>query len=191
MAVNMTDVADARCLGLFRRANSTRHRTAGARRPVQKLLAQGQSIYRQGIAGNAAVPACASCHALSGAGLPPEFPRLAGQHEQYLVKQLERIPLGSAQQRSQPDDVHGGAQAVRRGHQSGGWVHRTDDIGAQRLRGRRECPPTSRFPSGAPMRPRANRLPARSYRSQTESRPILDATAHLQPNRPGIRLSRS
>ena len=54
-----------------------------------KLLAQGQSIYRQGIAGNAPVPACASCHALSGAGLPPEFPRLAGQHEQYLVKQLD------------------------------------------------------------------------------------------------------
>ena len=83
--------ADARCLGVFRRASSTRHRTAGRCRPVRRLLAQGRSIYRQGIAGNAPVPACASCHALSGAGLPPEFPRLAGQHEQYLVKQLEEF----------------------------------------------------------------------------------------------------
>ncbi len=57
----------------------------------QSLLARGQSIYRQGIARDSGVPACASCHALSGGGLPPEFPRLAGQFEPYLVKQLDEF----------------------------------------------------------------------------------------------------
>ena len=49
--------------------------------------AQGAAIYRDGIASKN-VPACASCHALDGAGLPPEFPRLAGQHPRYLAEQL-------------------------------------------------------------------------------------------------------
>ena len=49
--------------------------------------ARGAAIYRDGIA-NKNVPACASCHALQGTGLPPEFPRLAGQHAAYLAAQL-------------------------------------------------------------------------------------------------------
>jgi len=34
------------------------------------------------------VPPCASCHALNGAGLASEFPRLAGQHSRYIADQL-------------------------------------------------------------------------------------------------------
>jgi cytochrome c553 len=48
---------------------------------------RGQSIYDAGIAATN-VPACASCHALDGAGLPSEFPRLAGQHSRYVAAQL-------------------------------------------------------------------------------------------------------
>jgi len=49
--------------------------------------AAGQVIFEQGIAGRN-VPACVSCHGPQGAGLAA-FPRLAGQHADYLVKQLQ------------------------------------------------------------------------------------------------------
>lgn len=55
--------------------------------PDSDALRQGAAIYRHGIAAKN-VPACASCHALDGSGLPPEFPRLAGQHANYLEGQL-------------------------------------------------------------------------------------------------------
>jgi cytochrome c553 len=48
---------------------------------------RGAAIYDEGIAATQ-VPACASCHALDGEGLPSEFPRLAGQHSRYIADQL-------------------------------------------------------------------------------------------------------
>lgn len=56
-------------------------------RPDSAALRQGAAIYRHGI-DTKNVPACASCHAMNGSGLPPEFPRLAGQHTNYLEAQL-------------------------------------------------------------------------------------------------------
>jgi cytochrome c553 len=51
-----------------------------------KLITQGKQIFEQGVAAQA-IPACASCHGplAHGAGI---FPRLAGQHSAYLVKQM-------------------------------------------------------------------------------------------------------
>jgi cytochrome c553 len=48
---------------------------------------RGEAIYDDGIAA-INVPACASCHALDGAGLASAFPRLAGQHSRYIAAQL-------------------------------------------------------------------------------------------------------
>lgn len=62
--------------------------------PDSDTLRQGAAIYRHGIHGKD-VPACASCHALSGRGLPPEFPRLAGQHTNYLQAQLRAFRADS------------------------------------------------------------------------------------------------
>lgn len=62
--------------------------------PDSGALRQGAAIYRHGIAAKN-VPACASCHALRGGGLLPEFPRLAGQHAQYLEAQLRAFRSGS------------------------------------------------------------------------------------------------
>ena len=42
----------------------------------------GERIYRGGIA-DRKVPACAGCHSPNGAGIPAEYPRLAGQHAEY------------------------------------------------------------------------------------------------------------
>lgn len=47
----------------------------------------GKKIYRAGIA-EKNVPACASCHGATGNGIPAQFPRLAGQHQDYTVAQL-------------------------------------------------------------------------------------------------------
>ncbi len=47
----------------------------------------GQKIYRGGIASKE-VPACAGCHSPNGAGIPAQFPRLAGQYSDYTESQL-------------------------------------------------------------------------------------------------------
>ncbi len=47
---------------------------------------RGQAIFADGIAASG-VPACASCHGVKGEGLGT-FPRLAGQHADYVSKQL-------------------------------------------------------------------------------------------------------
>jgi cytochrome c553 len=47
----------------------------------------GKKIYRAGIV-EKNVPACASCHGASGNGIPAQFPRLAGQHQEYTAAQL-------------------------------------------------------------------------------------------------------
>lgn len=47
----------------------------------------GEKIYRGGIA-DRAVPACAACHSPNGAGLPAQYPRLAGQHADYTEAQM-------------------------------------------------------------------------------------------------------
>ncbi len=56
-------------------------------------LAQGQQIYRAGIA-EKAVPACAGCHSPNGAGIPAQYPRLAGQHAEYTETQLKAFRDG-------------------------------------------------------------------------------------------------
>ena len=53
----------------------------------------GEKIYRGGIAASA-VPACAACHGANGAGIPKQFPRLAGQHADYSLAQLRAFRLG-------------------------------------------------------------------------------------------------
>ncbi len=47
----------------------------------------GEQIYRGGIAARQ-VPACAGCHGPNGAGIPAQYPRLAGQHAEYTEAQL-------------------------------------------------------------------------------------------------------
>ena len=53
----------------------------------------GEKIYRGGIAATQ-VPACAACHGANGAGIPKQFPRLAGQHADYTLAQMRALRLG-------------------------------------------------------------------------------------------------
>lgn len=57
------------------------------------LAKQGESIYRGGIQAKG-VAACASCHAPNGAGMPAQFPRVAGQHAEYTISQLTAFRAG-------------------------------------------------------------------------------------------------
>ena len=53
----------------------------------KELVVVGERIYRGGIA-DRQVPACAGCHSPNGAGIPSQYPRLSGQHAEYLTAQL-------------------------------------------------------------------------------------------------------
>jgi cytochrome c553 len=58
-----------------------------------KLVRQGQAIYRGGIAVRG-VAACTGCHGPTGAGIPAQFPRLAGQYAEYTALQLKAFRNG-------------------------------------------------------------------------------------------------
>lgn len=59
----------------------------------KNLVALGQKIYKGGNQ-SSGVPACASCHGPNGAGIPVQFPRLAGQHGEYTLAQLKLFRSG-------------------------------------------------------------------------------------------------
>lgn len=50
-------------------------------------IALGEKIYRGGLA-DRNIPACAGCHSPNGAGIPAQYPRVAGQHADYTEAQL-------------------------------------------------------------------------------------------------------
>jgi cytochrome c553 len=57
-------------------------------------VALGEKIYRGGIA-ERSIPACAGCHSPNGAGIPAQYPRLAGQHAEYTQTQLVAFRAGA------------------------------------------------------------------------------------------------
>lgn len=59
----------------------------------QALALLGQKVFRGGVQGTG-VPACASCHGAQGKGIPAQFPRLAGQHTDYIYDQLNKFRTG-------------------------------------------------------------------------------------------------
>jgi cytochrome c553 len=66
---------------------SSQKPAAAPRKPGNPvLLKSGQAIFEQGIA-SSNTPACAGCHGAHAEGMQ-QFPRLAGQHADYIVKQL-------------------------------------------------------------------------------------------------------
>ena len=60
----------------------------------------GKKIYRGGIA-EKNVPACASCHGASGAGIPVQYPRIGGQHQDYTGAQLALFRAGTRKNSTQ------------------------------------------------------------------------------------------
>ncbi len=56
-------------------------------------VVKAQALYRAGDAGSG-LPACSSCHAPNGAGLPKNYPRLSGQYADYTYAQLKAFKSG-------------------------------------------------------------------------------------------------
>jgi cytochrome c553 len=60
------------------------------------LALRGEQIWRGGIRqGN--VPACAGCHGAAGAGIPVQYPRLAGQYADLTFGWLKAFASGGRQ----------------------------------------------------------------------------------------------
>jgi len=57
------------------------------------LAALGQKLWRGGNA-QTGVPACAGCHGPTGAGIPAQYPRVAGQYSEYVAAQLRAFKDG-------------------------------------------------------------------------------------------------
>ena len=76
------DAATMKGLAAYYAAQKPMHGPA----PDGKLALAGKAIFENGIPG-AGVPACAGCHGQNAEG-KEGYPRLAGQHAEYLVKQL-------------------------------------------------------------------------------------------------------
>jgi cytochrome c553 len=66
-------------------------KTRAAKDPA--LVKRGQQIYRGGIMAKG-VAACTSCHGPNGAGIPAQFPRVAGQFPEYIAAQLQGFRAG-------------------------------------------------------------------------------------------------
>ena len=68
------------------------HKPGAARN--RDTLELGQRVFRAGVP-ERGVPACSGCHSPSGAGIPSQYPRLAGQHAEYTIAQLKAFHDGT------------------------------------------------------------------------------------------------
>jgi cytochrome c553 len=72
----------------------------------KELASLGQKIWRGGNAASG-VPACSGCHGPAGAGLPGQYPRLAGQYAEYVATQLKAFKEGA-----RANDANGAMRGV-------------------------------------------------------------------------------
>ena len=70
------------------------------------LVTAGQTLFRGGDAASGA-PACSGCHSPTGAGIPKNFPRLAGQYADYAYAQLKAFKAGERGADKDGKDVNG------------------------------------------------------------------------------------
>jgi cytochrome c553 len=66
----------------------------------KELVELGQRIYRGGIP-DKQVPSCSGCHGPGGAGIPAQFPRMAGQWAEYTESQLVQFRGGQRRNSAQ------------------------------------------------------------------------------------------
>ncbi len=89
MAMSLSD-ADMRSVAAFYASKSAK--TGFARN--RALAADGERIWRGGVP-ERGIPSCQGCHGPAGAGIPAQFPKLAGQHADYIEAQLIAFRSGA------------------------------------------------------------------------------------------------
>ena len=70
----------------------------------KELVGLGERIYRGGVV-DRSIAACSGCHSPNGAGLPVQYPRLAGQHADYTEAQLIAFRSGARKNSAQMTDI--------------------------------------------------------------------------------------
>jgi cytochrome c553 len=88
MAAGLSD-SDIRDVAAYFSGQATK--PGVAKRPDTVEL--GRKIWRGGDLAKG-LPACAACHGATGAGLPAQYPRLAGQYPEYVETQLKAFRAG-------------------------------------------------------------------------------------------------
>jgi cytochrome c553 len=88
----VANLSDAEMKGLARFYAGQKLKPAAA--ADKNLAALGQKLWRGGNAASG-VPACAGCHGPAGAGMPAQYPRLAGQYAEYIAAQLKAFKDGA------------------------------------------------------------------------------------------------
>ena len=89
MVANLSD-ADMKALAAFYAGQQLKPSAAADK----TLVALGQKLWRGGNTATG-VPACAGCHGPAGAGMPAQYPRIAGQYAEYIVAQLKAFKEGA------------------------------------------------------------------------------------------------
>src|SRR3954468_12243049 len=79
MVANLSE-ADMKSLAAYYAGQSLQPSAAADK----ELAATGQKLWRGGDAVHG-IPACEGCHGPAGAGIPAQFPRLAGQYAEYIA----------------------------------------------------------------------------------------------------------
>jgi len=73
---------------------ASQKRSTGTTSVSAAALKKAERLYRGGDAKNG-IAACMSCHGPGGAGIPPRFPAVSGQHAVYSQKQLMDFKTGT------------------------------------------------------------------------------------------------
>jgi cytochrome c553 len=89
MVANLSD-ADMKSLAAYYAGQTLKPAAAADK----ELAALGQKLWRGGNTANG-VPACSGCHGPAGAGIPAQYPRLAGQYAEYIATQLKSFRDGA------------------------------------------------------------------------------------------------
>jgi cytochrome c553 len=106
MAATLSD-ADMKAVGVF----FAQQKPKGLTAKDPALVKAAQKIYRGGDAATA-LPACASCHSPTGAGIPKNFPRVSGQYADYSYAQLKAFKSGERGADKEGKDVNGRIMAT-------------------------------------------------------------------------------
>jgi len=75
------------------------------------LATAGQKLFRGGDIASG-MPACAACHSPNGAGIPKNYPRLAGQYAEYTYAQLKAFRDGERGSDKEGKDFNGKIMAT-------------------------------------------------------------------------------
>jgi cytochrome c553 len=118
MVANLSE-ADMKGLAGFYAGQALKPATAADK----DLAALGQKLWRGGDAVHG-IPACAGCHGPAGAGIPAQFPRLAGQYAEYIAAQLTAFREGK-----RTNDVNGVMRGVA-AHMNDGQIRAVAEYAA-------------------------------------------------------------